>query len=171
MARTRSPLAATYGSLTVIADYGGDSAMVQCTCGRQKWVLRSNLRAGRIKSCGSPGCRPYANRSPLPADAPTWLPPSAIPSVIAMVDEVGVEIAAQQMGRPQADVHALVNACVARGGVEAYVDYLTGRKGRRKAPAAPAAPDPAAAPAEPDAPADGLTLGVAPAAPPSRWSP
>jgi len=154
MARPRSPLDPHYGALKVVADYGGDTALVECTCGRQKWVLRSNLRAGRIKSCGSAGCRPYATRvgKPRHVDMPDWLPQGAVANVYNMAKALGVIVAAEQIQQDEATVTQLVDTIDRFGSVDAYLQHIN-----------------EAAEAKADTTPEPGALGSTPVKPPSAW--
>lgn len=82
------PLGRKYGRLTVVSEETRNSrrtAIVNCTCGKQKRVLVDALLAGRTSSCGSYACKygpapkpvkdyhPTGSRSiPLPTLRKIW---------------------------------------------------------------------------------------------------
>lgn len=60
MRRPTKKLRRKYGKLTVVSEEtqgGRRVALVNCTCGQQKYVLVDALTAGRTKSCGAPDCK------------------------------------------------------------------------------------------------------------------
>jgi hypothetical protein len=127
MSRPRLVLKPTYGKLTVVSDLGGNHALVRCECGTTKWVLRTNLSAGRIKSCGQPGCRSYTTTySRQTHVGPSWVPRDAIPGLVARAAEPGgIAALAHDLNVTAKTIYDLLREIRERGGVEAYLDYLT----------------------------------------------
>jgi hypothetical protein len=130
MSRPRLELEKTYGKLTVVSDMGGGSVLVRCTCGDTKWVLRTNLRAGRIQSCGKPGCRTYTSgapsqRKPSPV-GPSWIPVDAIPGLYKRAQQPGaVPELARELAVSDSAVYGLLREIGERGGVEQYIEFLS----------------------------------------------
>ena len=134
MGRPRVPLATRYGRLTVVTDLGGENTFVRCDCGAEKWVARSNLRAGRIRSCGGAGCRTRAAKEPMSKAeliskkrAPGWLPISSIPGAWeACRAPEGAESIATTLNQPVHKVLELAEAIRATGGIERYMAWVSG---------------------------------------------
>jgi len=146
MSRPRLELQPTYGKLTVVSDFGGTKTLVRCECGDQKWVLRTNLRAGRIKSCGNAGCRVYTSGfAPAPlarsSKAPTWLPTDAIPGVFARAQQPGgVLQLSTELQVSDTTIYNLITTVREHGGIEAYMQFLSSdqrvtKAAQRQAPA------------------------------------
>lgn len=141
MSRPRLDLQTTYGKLTVISDLGGLHTLVRCECGDQKWVLRTNLRAGRIRSCGKPGCRTYATaptRSVV-QNGPSWLPVDAIPGLYARAQQPGeVGHLAKELQVSDTSIYNLLREIRDHGGIETYMAFLSSTAA--PAPEAPTLP-------------------------------
>jgi hypothetical protein len=171
MARPREPLETRYGKLTVLGDKDLKT-LVRCDCGTEKWVLRSNLRNGRINSCGAPVCRGSTDSdsvTPLSEDAiatlkaPAWIAPADIPGMwSAYCSDGKVMVIAQQYQVHIQTVYGLLKVIKAVGGIDPYMAIISGEK-----PAAPIAhnvPAVALAPGE-------HQPGDVPLAPPAVYRP
>src|ERR1700743_585382 len=98
MPRPKKELDKKYGLLTVVEEFHDRNLVrVRCVCTRVKDVQRSNLIAGRIRSCGQAGCRSRGSTSDPKARGyvrgPSWLKVSAIPKVWHDLEVTGVEVA------------------------------------------------------------------------------
>lgn len=110
--RIKHPLAPQYGKLTVIREVF-QSVECRCSCGTMKVVNRSNLRAGRVRSCGQGTCRDFTvgdKRGPKPG-FPTWIRPHKIRAMYIDYTERGIEGAflARQNGVHSHTFYNLVN--------------------------------------------------------------
>lgn len=163
MARPRKPLAKRYGKLEVLVDTEGSKARVRCDCGETKWVLRTNLLAGRISSCGGPNCRTHRAPASNPLDrikGPDWIPFDAIDDLLAKrADRVSVPDLAELYGVHPQTVYALFRAVKQAGGVATYVARVQAAKAAKEstpdepeveAPRAPSLPIPGVMPEPPE---------------------
>lgn len=136
MARVIEPLQEQYGKLTVLQERN-NVVSVRCTCGAVKEVLRSNLRNGRVKSCGRSECREYTidpnnngRRGPK-INGPTWLKPEKIFTVWRAYHE-GVKGRAlgTEYGVPSATVYSLIQRIRAHGGIIPYLGAINAERER-----------------------------------------
>lgn len=125
MPRPRHPLEPQYGRLTVLKELSGSKVEVRCQCGTVKTVNRSNLRSGRVVSCGSDTCREVPKAGPR-ARGPTWVPRHAIAEVYNnyITGAVSVGDMAEHYGVHEQTVYALMRRIDQLGGLAAYLEYL-----------------------------------------------
>ena len=178
MARPRAPLDPTYGKLTVLQELPGNEVKVRCVCGTEKSVHRSNLRAGRVTSCGGEHCREAPARGPR-ARGPSWITHDLIPKLFTDLrdGELLVADVATHYGIHEQTVYALLHTIDAAGGIDAYMAGLRPPQGAATLPSAkpkdPAAPPPAPKPKvkAPPPVRSASPAGVPPPPPPARWEP
>lgn len=167
MARPKQPLEPRYGKLTVLAELPNSRVQVRCTCGTEKVVHRSNLRAGRVTTCGANTCRPLPLAGPR-ARGPAWIKHDLIPDLWKRYSsgEAAVNDVAEYYSVHPQTVYALLRN-IGEQGINEYMARLDAQPAPRKA-AEPEEDYEPPAPARTQLPAP--VAGTA-APPPERWIP
>jgi len=133
MGRLKLPLQATYGTLTVIGELPKYMVRVRCTCGTEKDVQRSNLRSGRITSCGAPLCRAPYVRSDQPTPKagkkprlPTWITLEQVKKLWEdyTVHKVEAMIIAKAYAVHTQSVYNLMRQIRRAGGIDEFVEQV-----------------------------------------------
>lgn len=161
MPRPKQPLEDTYGKLTVLEELPASKVRVKCLCGTVKDVHRSNLRSGKVVSCGAAACRDTSVGGRR-MRGPTWLRRNMIRTVYEqyLTGAQTVQQTAEFYNVHVQTVYALVHAIEQGGGLDAYMARIEQEPEHGDEEAPPPAPvmDPAPA------------AGQAPP-PPSHWAP
>jgi hypothetical protein len=127
MPRPKQPLLPKYGKLTVIRELPCSAVEVRCECGFVKSVARSNLRAGRVVSCGARTCRTLlgADGKPLAGRplGPRWIELDKVPELYHRYTAGGVTAAVlgAEHGVPQQTIYSLMSRIDAAGGIGPYM--------------------------------------------------
>ena len=129
MGRPKQDLDARYGKLTVLAELSGNRVDVQCDCGQRKQVYRSNLRLGKVTSCGRPGCRTRTSSVlPPPHAGPSWVNVNHIREVWELYNGgSSASLLVTRFGLPgatDASVYNLIRAIRKKGGIDPYMASL-----------------------------------------------
>lgn len=161
MAPQKHPLQPRYGKLTVIGEAPGSNVSCRCDCGVDKIVSRSNLLAGRVRSCGRYECRVVSTatkRGPKPK-LPQWIAAGDIRQLWADHQTMDTTALADRLKLHPHTLYAFWRKVEKAGGIDTYLAAMTASQPAvtglpKRPPLAPPVPVPQRATSVPKPPAD-----------------